>query len=279
MASIACGNLGRLDESEEHCRRAYDAAAALGDPGVMGEILGTLAGIQRKRGKLAEAYEACVKAADMGPKAVRMALAEQSMILREWGKYDEALELLLGFDDTTKLVIPANEHRFRAVLALDTSRIEAECGRADDAWAHIQEAKAVLANDAKLGLKCEGAVAWILAVRGLADESRRIAGEVETRLVDFEQDPSTCRGVMYDLGFAASTRGDHTHGERCWSRYLELSADPVHQPTALYFRGMCRRGRGDNSGALADFRDAVAMNIDSHYARLARHKLEEMAIS
>src|SRR5262249_40221630 len=31
MAGVACGNLGRLEESEDHCRRAYDAAAALGD--------------------------------------------------------------------------------------------------------------------------------------------------------------------------------------------------------------------------------------------------------
>ncbi len=211
----------------------------------------------------------------MDPKAVRMALAEQSQILREWGRYDEALELMRRYAETPKLVIPAHERRIRAVVALDTARIEAECGRADDAWAHIQEAKAVLANDAKLGLKCDGALAWILAVRGLADESRRVAGEVESRLVDFEQDPSTRRGVMYDLGFAASTRGDHENAEKCWSSYLELSPDPVHQPTALYFRGECRRGRGDTSGGLADFREAVAMNIDSCHARLARRGLDE----
>jgi tetratricopeptide (TPR) repeat protein len=279
MASVACGNLGRLDESEEHCRRAYAAAAGLGDAGVMGEILGSLAGIQRKRGKLAEAYEACEKAAAMDPKAVRMALAEQSQILREWGRYDEALELMNRYDETPKLVIPAHERRIQAVHALARSQIEAECGRADDAWAHIQEAIAVLANDAKLGLKCEGAAAWVFAARGLADESRRVGALVEARLVDFEQDPSTCRGVMYDLGMAACARGDHEAGEKCFSRYLELSPDPVHQPTALYFRGECRRRRGDTSGALADFRAAVAMNIDSHYARLARRGVEEMSAS
>ncbi len=276
MASVACGNLGRLDESEDHCRRAYEVAAALGDAGVMGEILSNLANIQSKRGKLAEAYEACAKAAATGPKAERMAHAVQSQILRAWGRYDDALELMNRYDETPKLVIPAHERRIRAVFALDTSRIEAECGRADDAWVHIQEAKAVLANDAKLGLKCEGAVAWVFAARRLADESRRVAGEVEARLVDFERDPSTCRGVMYDLGMAACTRGDHEAGERCFSRYLELSPDPVHHPTALYFRGECRRQRGDAAGALADFRAAVAMNIDSHYAQLARRGLDEM---
>ncbi len=276
MASVACGNLGRLDESEEHCRRAYDVAAGLGDAGVMGEILGSLAGIQHKRGKLAEADEACVRAAAMDPKAERMAIAIRSQILRGWGRFDEALELLRRHDETPKLVIPAHERRIRAVVALDTSRIEAECGRADDAWVHIQEAKDVLANDAKLGLKCEGAAAWVFAARGLTDESRRVAGEVEAQLIDFEQDPSMGRGIMYDLGMAACTRGDHEAGEKCFSRYLELSPDPVHQPTALYFRGECRRQRGDTSGALTDFRAAVTMNIDSHYARLARRALAEM---
>ena len=277
MAGVACGNLSRLEESEEHCGRAYDVAVDLGDKGVVGEVLGSLAGIQRKRGNLAEAYEACSKAAAMDPKAVRMALAEQSHVLREWGRYDEALTLLRRHDEGPKLAIPGHERRIQAVRALDTSRIEAECGRADAAWAHIQEAKAVLANDAKLGLKCEGAVAWILAVRGLAEESQQLAGQVEARLIEFERDPSTCRGVMYDLGMAACVRGDHESGEKCWSRYLELSPDPVHQPTALYFRGECRRGRGDTTGARADFHDAVAMNIDSHHARLARGGLDEMS--
>jgi tetratricopeptide (TPR) repeat protein len=238
-----------------------------------------LAGIQRKRGNLAEAYEACSKAAATDPKAVRMALAEQSQVLREWGRYDEALELMRRYNETPKLVIPAYERRIQAVHALDRSRTEAECGRADDAWAHVQEAKAELAKDAKLGLKCDGAVAWILAVRGLADESRQVAGQVEARLTEFERDPSTCRGVMYDLGFAANARGDHENGEKCWNSYLELSPDPVHQPTALYHRGECRRQRGDTSGALADFRAAVAMNIDSHHASLARHRLDELAVS
>ncbi len=279
MAGVACGNLGRLEESEDHCRRACDVAAGEGKAGEMGQILGRLADIQRKRGKLVEANEAYIQVAAVDPKAVRMAIAVQSQVLRELGRFDEALEVLGRYGDTPKLAIPAHERRIRAVLALDTSRIEAECGRADDAWAHIEEARAELANDAKLGLKCEGAVSWVLAARGLADDSQRVAGEVEARLPEFERDPSTCRGIMYDLGMAACTRGDHESGERCWSRYLELSPDPVHQPTALYFRGECRQHRGDAPGAIADFRQASAMNIDSHHAQLARHALEEVSRS
>jgi tetratricopeptide (TPR) repeat protein len=279
MAGVACGNLSRLEESEDHIRRAYDVAASENDAGEMGQILGSLADVQRKRGKLAEADAACKKAAAVDPKAVRMALAVQSHILSEWGRFDEAIAMLSRHDEETKLVIPAFERRVRAVCALDMSRMEAECGRADDAWAHIQQAQSELASDAKLGLKCDAAAAFVMAARGLSDDSRRLADQVEARLAEFAHDPSTCRGALYDLGRAAHARGDYEKGEDCWNRYLELGPDPVHRPTALYFRGDCRRHHGDRSGAEADFREAAAMGIDSHYAGLARARLAEMPLS
>lgn len=279
MASLACGKLGRLEESEDHCRRAYDVADAERDTNMMGQVLGYLAEIQRKRGKLAAADEACRKAGALDPGAVRMSLAVRSQVLRDWGRFDEALDLLRRHYETPGFVIPAHERRMRAACALEMSRIEAGCGRADDAWTHIQEAISVLGNDAKLGLNCEATAAWVLAARGLDDDSRRVAGLVEARLSEFEQDPSTCRGVLYDLGMAAWTRGDHETCEDCWTRYLGLSPDPVHRPTALYYRAECRRHRGDSAGAVAELREAVAMNIDSHHARLARGRLTESRLS
>jgi tetratricopeptide (TPR) repeat protein len=278
MAGVACGNLGRLEESEDHHRRAYEAAVAEGVTGESGEILGSLADILRKRGKLGEAYEAAVKAAAVDPKAVRMSLAVQALVLKEWGRFDEALALMGRYDQAGKVVIPALERRLRAVRALDTARLEAECGRAEDAWFHIQEAIGELDNDAKLGLKCHAAKSLVLAARGLADESRQVADEAEARLPEFEADPSTGRGVLYDLGMAAGIRGDYEQGEDCWNRYLELHPDPVYQPTALCHRGECRFQQGDTSNAKADFRTAVAMNIDSHYAGLARRRLREMPL-
>jgi tetratricopeptide (TPR) repeat protein len=279
MAGVACGNLSRLEESEDHIRAAYDVAASENDAGEMGQILGSLADVQRKRGKLAAAEEACKKAAAVDPKAVRMAIAVQSHILSDWGRFDEAIAMLRRHDEETKLVIPAFERRIRAVCALDMSRMEAECGRADDAWANILRAQSELASDAKLGLKCEAAAAFVMAARGLAGDSRRLADQVEDRLAEFAHDPSTCRACLYDLGLAAHARGDHEKGKDCWNRYLELGPDPVHRPTALYFRGECRRHHGDTSGAAADFREAVAMDIDTYYAGLARARLAEMPLS
>jgi tetratricopeptide (TPR) repeat protein len=277
MAAIACGNLGRLDESEEHYRKAYDAAASAKKTPEIAEILGSLASCLCKRGKLIEANETCIKAAAMDPKGKRMSLAVQSQVLRAWGRYDESLAILAAYKDAGKVVIPDLERRLIAVCVLDTARIEAECGRADAAWQHIQEALAVLRNDAKLGLKCDAVCCWVLAARGLADESERVSSEVETRLSDFEDDPSTRRGVLHDLGMAACVRGDHHAGIDCWTCYLGLSPDPVHQPTALYQRGECYRQLNQLTEARNDYRAAVAMNLDTHHARLAQQQLNRFA--
>ena len=67
----------------------------------------------------------------------------------------------------------------------------------------LNDLRAVLGNDAKLGLTCQGALSWVLAARGLADESRRNADEALTRLDEFASSPSTCKGILHDLGMAA----------------------------------------------------------------------------
>jgi tetratricopeptide (TPR) repeat protein len=278
MAAVACGNLGRLDESEQHYRNAYDALVGAKKTPEMAETLASLANCLRKRGKLIEANETCIKAAAMDPKGRRMSLAVQSQILREWGRYDEALAIRAGYKDAGRLVIPHGERRIIAVWSLDTARIEAECGRGDAAWSHIQDALVVLQKDAKLGLVCEAVCCWALAVRGLADESQSVSSEIETRLGDFERDPKTCRGVLHDLGMAACARGDHHAGIDCWARYLGLRPDPVHQPTAFYKRGECHRELGQHTEAHNDYRAAVAMNLDTYHARLARQRLDGFAL-
>jgi tetratricopeptide (TPR) repeat protein len=279
MAGIACGNLGRLADAEDHKRRAYAVAEAQGDTGEMAQILGSLASIQLKQGRLAEANETCIQAAALDSKGVRMALAVQSQVLRQWGRHDDALALLNRRDQGPGLGIPFFERRTRAVFALDQARIEAERGRADDAWAHIQEAQAVLRDDAKLGLLCEGALAWVQAVRGRADESRQAADRAETGLADFARDPKTSRGVLFDLGMAAWSRSDYEAGIDCWTGYLDLAPDPVDRPTALYVRGECCRGLGDQPAATADFRAAAALGLDTHFSRLAGRRLVESPLA
>jgi tetratricopeptide (TPR) repeat protein len=278
MAGLACGDLSRMEEAEQHYHQAYDAAASANNQPDMAEDLSLLADCLRKRGKLVEANEACIKAAAMDPKGLRMSLLIQGQILHAWGRYHDALAVLERFKDTVPLVIPHHVRRLRAAVALDRSRIETECGRASDAWSHIQEALAELGNDAKLGLISEAALSRVLAVHGLISESRQLAARLEPRLAAFERDPGTCRGVLYDLGMAACIREDHDAGIDYWTRYLDLRPNPVYLPTAHYQRGECHRNLGRLTEARDDYRAAVAMNLDTLHARLARRRLGEVAL-
>ncbi len=273
MAGLALGNLGRPEEAEGQWRRALALTEVQGDRGEVGQILGSLADLLRKRGKLSEANEAALRASAVDPKAERQALAVQIAIFQEWGRFDDALEMLRRSGEKPKSIIPALERRIGAARNMERARIQCEAGRPDAARTAIDEAIAVLRDDARLGLKCRAILARVEAGRGFAAESRTLAAAVEARLPEFDADPTTRRGILYDLGMAAWARGDHEAGEDCWTRYLGLGPDPVHRPTGLYFRGECRRHRGDTTDAQADFRAAVAAGIDSHHARLARLRL------
>jgi tetratricopeptide (TPR) repeat protein len=279
MAGVACGDLGRLEESQRHIRLAYEVAAIDNDRPAMAEILAQLAECLYRRGQLVEAEEAVARAAAMDPQAERMSLAVGAVILAGRGRYDDARAAMERFREGRPFSIPRDERRIRAVCSLDRARLEAECGRADDAWRHLQEARAELGNDAKFELKCRGALSWVLAIRAEAGESLRLAVSLEPRLADFERDPATCRGVLHDLAMAACARGDHAAGVDYWTRHLALGPHPVFRPNALYHRGECHRHLGRLDEARADYEAAVAMDIDSHFSRLARRRLGELALS
>jgi tetratricopeptide (TPR) repeat protein len=273
MAGLACGYLSQLDQCERHHRNAYEVSAIDQDLPAMAETLCILADCLRRRGKLDEAYAACMRAMDLDPNAERMSLAVQTMIFRERGRYQDALAILMRYADTNPLVVPYFEKRTQAARALDSARVLAEDGRGDEAWNQLQSALAVFRNDERLGLKCEAARAWVLAARGLADESKLLAVELEPGLAAFERDPSTCRGALYDLGMAANSRNDNHAGIDCWTRYLALRPDPVYQPTAYYHRGECHRLLGQLAEAKNDYAAAVAMQLETHYTGLARWRL------
>jgi tetratricopeptide (TPR) repeat protein len=279
MAGIACSSLGRLEESEQHYRRAYDAAAAENDRPALAKILALLSSCLRKRGQLAEADEAATRAAAMDPQAGRSSLLARAEILHARGRYDEALATLGRCSEAGPLTVPHFERRSRAVCSLGAARIEAECGRAGDARRHIHEALAVLANDAKLGLICEAVLSWVHAVRGEAAESQRLAASLEPRLAAFERDPATSRDVLYELGMAACARGDHAVGIDYWTRYLALDPYPVYRPDAYYHRGECYRQLGRLDEARGDYQAAVTMDIATHFSQLALRRLGELALS
>jgi tetratricopeptide (TPR) repeat protein len=278
MAGVALGELGQLDESESHQRRAYDLAVAAGNTPAAAEILGTLADCLFKRGQLAEANEAAIRAAATDPNGVRLSLFVQAQVFNEWGRFEEALAFHERYREGVPMATPFRERRILAVHTLAVARAEAECGRVEDAWRRVEGTLPELAADAKLDLRGQAIACWILAARGLADQSRGVAARVEARLGDFAGDPSTRRVCLYYLARAACTRGDHQDGIAFWTRYLAAGPDPVYHPTAFFLRGECHRQLGRPSDARTDYRAAAATNLDTHHARLARRQLGEVTL-
>lgn len=273
MAGIACGNLGRLDESERHLQQAYDGAVAENNTAEMASALCLLGGCLATRGKLAEAQAACIEADAMDSQPMPISLVIQAQVLSEWGRYDDALAILARARHADRNELSYYERRTMAILALDIARIELECGRGSDAWTETERILPVLRGDPKFDLRCDAILAWVLAEQGSAEESRRVAGELELRLAPFAGDPSTRRSVLNDLGRAACVRGDHQAGIDCWTRYLALNPEPVNRPTAHYHRGECHRQLGQVADAERDYAAAVALNLDTHFTRLARRRL------
>jgi len=274
MAAVALGNLGRLEESEERWRQAHALAVAEGVPDAAGECLAHLADILRKRGRLVEALAATRRAAALGPKATRAALAVQGELFRVWGRFDEALAALRA--PREPLPIPANERRLEAVRDLDTAKLQAEAGRPEVGWDLLQGAFAVLGDDAKLGLTCDAAAAWVLAAMGRRDDAERARRHVESRLGEFDRARGTQLILHHSLGKAALALGDPGGAEVYWRRYLDLKPDPVNLPTAWFHLGECRLGLGDRPGARSAYREACAPGLDTHAARLARRRLGEL---
>ena len=279
MAGVACSSLGRPEDPEQHFRLAYDAAAAEKNAPTMAEDLGSLARCLYKRGKLVEANEACLNATTMDPKAARQSLAVQSAIFWNWGRYDDALAVLARHKDVNEQIIPYFNRR---VVAHFCDRHRPHRGRVRPSQrslvAHPRN-RAEFSSDAKLSLICEAATSWVLSPpRGLSTSHNVSPASSKRSSPPSERDPSTCRSVLYDLGMAACTRGDHHAGIACWTRYLALSPDPVYQPTAYYHRGECHRQLAQLSEAINDYQAAVALNLDTHFSQLARRRLGELTL-
>jgi tetratricopeptide (TPR) repeat protein len=279
MAGAACSTLGRLDEAEEHGNVALAMARAKGDQAREAECLVQLANYQKLRGRFSEAYEASTSAAKLSPEAPRQAFMVQADILRAWGRFDEALDALRQARQTTPHGTPAGERRSQAICCLSIAWLEAHMGRTEDAWQHLSEAVTELGSDFKLGLWCDATAAWVFALRGDVDRSAQIAGEVEARLPELAQDRRAQLNALIHLARAAFARGDYAEGVGCWERALELNPDPIERVSVLYYLGECHEHLHDSRAAEAAYREAIAMEIDSHNAQLARQRLAELSRS
>lgn len=278
FAGLGYGNLGRLEEAEEHKKIAMELAMLAGNQDRAAECMVSLADIMRKRGKIVEAMEACDHAAGMSLKARRIARTTQAECLRAWGRFDEAKEVLAQAQCAPTLFIPSMERRSQAVLSLGKAWLEAENDDPEKALEHLEEASIELANDSKLSLWCDATTAWVYASMGRHEEAVETMEHVEARSAEFAADRSTCLGSLSSLGRAAYLLGDFELSKTYWQQYLELHPDPVWQPKGLYYLGECHLHLGDIASALSSFERAVEMGFDTEHVTRSQRRLQEQAL-
>lgn len=275
MGGAACERLGRIDESEAHFRKAYEFAASENDVMMMSEFQSKQAQCLLLRGRLPEALELSIKAAETDPKGCRIANQIQGWVHLELGKPEVALACLEESKKVGRHVVVAIETQVVAVASLAMARVATECGRTDEAWDLIDEAKSALSSDTQFGLICDGVLSRVLAARGDAHASREISGRVADQLETFASDPMVQQAVCADLGMAAYIRGDYEDGVKHLGQFLALKPPPIYELKGYYRRGECYRLMGMVNEARRDYRAAIELGIDSHAARLAKQQYRE----
>ena len=272
-AAIGYSSQELLEESEQHHRQAYETAVAAGAKEKGAGHLASLGGIQRRRGKLAEAVQSCEEATALSRGAWRLAGLCEAEALRSLGRFDQARAALARAQRAESMAVPAEERRSQATLALAFAHLEAEAGQPESAERWLAEARPGLVGDARLLLWVDALAAWVAALLGRATESTTALTDVQRRQAQYPGDRTIweiCTSVRARI---CSTNGDHAAACAAWSEYLSGTIDPIDRPTALYELGECRTHLGDLDGARDAYRQAVETGIESHDARLARRRL------
>jgi tetratricopeptide (TPR) repeat protein len=276
IAGVACVALGRLDDAELHRQTALELAERAENSNLAGEYLAQLADVQMKRGKLVEALQTCEKAAGMSLAARRQARVVEAECLAIWGRFDQARDTYEQVLRTQPYPEPSLERRFRAVVAaFGQVPLEIEAGQLRAALQYLEESAEESSREVKLGFGHDSVRTRVLAMLGQEEEVRQMIPQLEERAAQLASDGESQRGYRSSLAHTYFALGDFVRSRAEWEAYLALQPDPVYQPTGLYHLGECLLRLNDVEGAKGCFRQAVEINIDTHYARKARQRLEE----
>jgi tetratricopeptide (TPR) repeat protein len=277
QAGSAFGDLGRLDDAEAHKRRVAELAERIGDRKQLGDVLGDLAEVKRKRGDLPGALAEVDRAAAAVGSTRHLELIRFE-ILRSWGRFDEAL---VAVDRASKIDPFPNvrtETFTQGIFAFARASVLAEQGKPDEARLALALARKGVAGDAKVTLWCTAAGARIDALQGRREAALRAIDDADAALAGFTQDRNTRSGVFGNLGRATLALGDFDRALGYWDEYLAAPPQPVDVPTAHYHLAEAYRGLGDNARARAEYRKAIDSGLATHHVALAQSRLRTLPI-
>jgi len=277
VSALALGSLGRLDEAEERWQLAYDVAEQAGNTIAAARYLASLAEVQRRRGRLLEAFQSCDRAAGMSLESRRAAKFAAFECYLTWGRLADAREMLEQGARAQGFAIPASEIRIQALTTMNRGLLAAEEGRFEEALSRIEESRPVLETDEKLGMTWHVMRAWIEAERGNRADSEASAQAATTLSIRMPDDRAAMLRYHTYLGRAALAAGEVESALHHFESAMKLRPDPVEVPRAHYFLGECRRALGDVDGALTEWQAAVDSGLDTRYVSLAKARLAKSA--
>ncbi len=277
IAALGCSSLGDLERQEEHLNRALAISMALQNKEkIAGDLVG-LASVWWKRGEFVKAMEACEQAAQTSLKVRRQARLVQAEILKLWGRYEEAIDLLKQASRAEPLPFVSLERVHQVFISLAIAQIEAERGHADEAMRLLEEIKDVANQDPKASLIWTATLSWVQAMSGRHQEAVATFVEAEKRLMDeFPNDRTVQTDVYALVGKALLIAGDLRTSIDCWERCLKANPIPVFRPTILYHLGECYFQQGEIERAKEVWQEASSCGFDTAYARKAQKRLEEL---
>ncbi len=291
MSGVASADQGDLEGAESHYFRALALAEAGGNPEEISRTLGALAGVQYKRGQFDQAISTCHRAWKSQPEPGRMALLIEAECLRDSGRFDEARAVIGRFRKGPRFDQPWVERKQQALGALASAYIEIFAEQPAAALPLLEAAREglkaltrttvwpppITGKEDKISLWCDAAQAAALAGVGRDAEARRLVVSSVDRLSGFGKDRATRLGTYGSLGRAAFALGDLAESEDFWRQYLHCKPNPVSLPNAHFYLGEIFLRRAEKEAALDAFRQAVAPEVDSFYARRAQARLDELS--
>ena len=293
MAGVGHVDQGHLAQAEVYYRKALEWAEALGKPADIAQNLCLVAGLERKRGHFAEALAACRRAAQIAPIANGLDLTIEAECLREMGRFEEARDVIRRQRATPTSDKPWAERRRQAIGSLGLAWLELAAEDPEAARVALEAAREGLkplptgdvwppppaGDDARLLLWCDATEAHLHALRGRADDARRLMENVTARLADYASDVATQKTVLAQMGRAALRLGDLAESCRLWESYLACLPFPAALPTLYLHLGETLWRLGEAGPARDYWAQAAGLGVDSLDARRAQARLSETASS
>jgi tetratricopeptide (TPR) repeat protein len=258
-----------------HRRQALELATTAGSKDQVAKCMMQLAAVQRQRGRLNEAMQMCEQAKELSIAERRAVYAVQQECLRDWGRFEEALEVLNLARGAQKFPTPSAQRRMDAAFSASEAILQAELGHPEAALSLFDNALEGVQNDPKLSLQFRASRVWALGMLGHREEVATQTEAIEAELPKYAKARGTQTDCLSSLGRAFFILEDYRRSQGFWERYLAEQPDPIYLPKVYYFLGECLLRTGDAAGAVNRFRQAVETGQDTYYVRCARRRLAE----